>query len=190
MEEQISKNDTSFDDINYDSFVETQEEYKERIEKGDTGMAILKSAELIEDSDVSEPYKNRYADRLASEYIMFEAELTDIDKEIEVYCPATNDGETINTIKRWTGSDSIDGLSGSTIPVRYIGENVYRAEKFDKVSAVIPYPKRTLVNFAESGLIEYIDGSWKKSTRLRLMESMVLVVTCILLFISYTNIVS
>lgn len=124
-------------------------------------MAIIKSAELIESPDVSGPYKNKYADRLASQYIVFEAELTDVDKEIEVYCPAKNDCE-----------------------------NVYRAEKFDKVSAAIPYPKRTLVNFAESGLIEYIDGSWRKSTRLRLMESMVMAVTCILFFISYTNIVS
>jgi hypothetical protein len=74
-------------------------------------MAIVKSAELIESSDVSEPYKNKYAERLTSQYIVFEAELTDVDKEIEVYYPAKNDGETINTIKRWTGSNSIDGFS-------------------------------------------------------------------------------
>jgi hypothetical protein len=79
---------------------------------------------------------------------------------------------------------------GSTIPVRHISGNAYRAEKFDEVSAVIPYPKRMLFNFAESDLIEYIDGSWRKSTRLRIMESMVMTVTCILFFILYTNIVS
>lgn len=188
MEEQISKNDTSFDDeINYESFVKTQEEYEQTVEKGNRGLAILKSSELVDNSEVSEPYRNRYEGLLTPQYLVFEAELIDVDKQIEVYCPAVNNCETMDVMKEWAGKDSIRHLSGATIPVRHIDENTYRAEKFNKISS-IPYTKSRIISLAKSGLLEYTNGRWRKSTRLKIMENTAIAVTLILLFLIYAGV--
>jgi hypothetical protein len=184
-ENKQTKSDTTNieDEINYDGFIETQREFREKIEKSSEGIATLKSAELIDKKDVPQSYSSKYGS-LCSHYLRFEGTFTDLDKDIKIYCPASSGGHTIKVAKKWTDSDSIKELSGSQVPVRNIEDDVYRIEGFRKVSS-LPYPSSISQYFAQEGLLSYKEGSWGTSTRLKIMEVSVILSSIIFFYMGF-----
>lgn len=185
-ENQQTENDTINieDQVNYDDFIETQREFTEKIKRSSEGIATLKSAELIDKEDVPHSYSDNFGS-LASYYLKFEGTFTDLDKDIEIYCPASGESYTIKVAKKWTGADSIEELSGSQVPVRHIDDDVYRIESFRRVPTSIPYPSIISQYLAQEGLLSYEKGSWASSTKLKIMEASVIISSAIFFYMGF-----
>lgn len=147
-------------DVDYKSFIETQEEQSE------SGLATLTRVESVDKNDVSnkaERYLKSKSGRKSQNSVLdilkFEAKMDGDD--IEVVMAASSDLHW-DVIEEWTGENSIDRLAGRNIPIRKIHSDVYTIAPFDNAYVRRMKDKKEMY---EKGLITYNGKRWITSEK-------------------------
>lgn len=162
MQETQTSDKSIEEDTDFDSFREAQTDYKTEVQHGKAGTARLESCELVGYSDIPN-YCRKHHHNFSKKYLLFEAELSNTEKNVKVLCPAKDDGVDIKTVLQWAGAANVGELAGRRIPIAHIKNDYYRAETFNKTggSPMMSYlPTTVIKSMVESDLIQFESGSW------------------------------
>lgn len=159
---QETQTDSQEKETDFESFRDVQKEYKEEVQHGRKGTARLLDCEMVKGKDLPEEYKSE-RNWLRSEYLLFDAELSNTDKDAKVVCPAQDGGIDIETALDWAGASEIGELAGRRVPIKHIKGDVYRVENFNHRGSGIlsSLPVRHLKTMSENNLMEFRSGEWR-----------------------------
>lgn len=158
---QETQTDSQQKQTDFDSFRDAQKEYMEKVQHGREGTARLLDCKFIDAEDLPEEYKSEQ-NWTGGEYLQFNAELSNTDREVTVVCPLEDSGIDIETALDWAGATEIGELAGKRVPIRHISDDVYRVENFHKSSSSLlsDIPVNYIKTMKENNLIEFSSGQW------------------------------
>lgn len=153
----------SKDQMDFNSFKTTQEDFNHIVKHGRTGMAQLVQSSLVEKEDLPSEYIDNRS--LTDErYLLFEAILGDTDRTVKVICKAGNSAQR-ETILEWTDSDNIQELAGEKVPIRNIKDDIYEVESFISNPAQVLdlVPIDIIKKMMDTEVVRFENGRWHSS---------------------------
>lgn len=163
---QETQTDSQEKETDFGSFRDVQKEYKEQIQHGREGTARLLDCEMIQGKDLPKEYKSK-RNWANIEYLQFDAELSNTDRDVKVVCPIEDSGIDIETALNWAGASEIGELAGRRVPIRHIKDDVYRVENFyhnHSGGFLSDLPVPYLKTMANNNLMEFNSGRWEVPT--------------------------
>lgn len=151
--------------VDIESFVEAESNEDQVTE---TGIARLVSVDRISSYDeIPEYYKYHHTED-EDDVLLFKAIKQGSEAE-EIKIPVSESDESTDweMIKSWTGKDDVTSLAGQTVPIRDLSDGDYKIETFVGNSFLRGYSASQIKNIFEMGAIEYEDGEWRKSHKMK-----------------------
>jgi hypothetical protein len=148
-------------ETDFQSFRESREVFDAEVRHGVTGMARLRSCEVVSTDNLPERYQESWYPN-EENLLLFEAAIGKSDKVSKVVCPA-GDSYHMTTMLQWTGADSIDELAGKRVPVRHIMDDYYEIEPFSEKSLGVPLeilPVSVLRMLINKRWLQFNRGKW------------------------------
>lgn len=149
------------DEINFESFMYSKEDYNTEVQHGGEGTARLESCELVDSEDVPEGLWRKINSN-ADKYLKFRASLTNTDKKIIVYQAATDKSRDLERILEFTDAEDIRGLAGKRAPIRHMRNNYYTFEPFNGgYGPSFGYLSMEVVKtMIDNNLLMFREGKW------------------------------
>ena len=134
------------------------------------GVAVLKKLHYAETSaDIPKDYKGLIFPRDDTEFYIFESEDVRSGEKMTLVIRQGDYHNELDKVKEWTDVDSVSRLAGKRVPVQGTESNsifTYPDFKFDFIDS----DTESIKDAYESGWIEYNDGKWVKSEKVKKYE--------------------
>lgn len=151
--------------VDSESFIEA--DMKSSQSQKTEGVAVMKKLHYAEDSsEIPEEYKGLIFPRDNTEFYIFECEDIRSEEKMVLVARQGEYHDELELIKEWIGVDSLSRLAGKSVPIQDTEhEFMYKFPQFG--FDFIDSDMESVKNAYESGWIEYKDGQWVKSEKIK-----------------------
>ena len=154
--------------VDSESFIEA--DIKSTQSQETKGVAVMKKLHYAKDyTEIPKEYKRLIYPRDNTEFYILECEDVRSNEEIVLVARQGNYHNELDMIKEWTGVDSVSHLAGKRVPfesTEYSSIYKFPEFRFNFIDSDIDSVKQAY----ELGWIEYRDGQWVKSEKVKKYE--------------------